>query len=94
MLPSGLLGAAEVDRLPGSQTPTYAFFVVRYDGRRNGALLPLWLTTFTDATLTLNMNSTAALISGLVASVRTLNTYWFEAAARSALQRRAGLPAS
>ena len=64
---------------------TYAFLVsLRRPAKRPKRFsLPVWLTTFTDATLTLNMNSTAALISGLVASGRTLNTYWLAAAARA-----------
>src|SRR2546425_3110005 len=36
----------------------------------------LTFVTWTDFTLVLNINSTAALISGLVASATTRNTYW------------------
>ena len=39
-------------------------------------VLPFWLAMFTASTSTLNSNSTAALISGLVASRSTLNNTW------------------
>jgi hypothetical protein len=38
--------------------------------------LPLTFDTVTDSTLVLNISSTAALISGLVARSVTRNTYW------------------
>ncbi len=38
--------------------------------------LPLTFSTVTESTLILNISSTAALISGLVAASATRNTYW------------------
>jgi hypothetical protein len=40
-------------------------------------VLPFWLTVDTESTSTLNINSTAALISGFVALRKTLNRTWF-----------------
>jgi len=49
--------------------------------------LPLTLDTVTESTLVLNISSTAALISGLVARSATRNTYWRSCRNEGALLR-------